>query len=289
MAKYTLQVRDICESLLDRTEYSDYMNIRDITNEVANDIFSIAHQKLYDGATLMHRMYPQFAWAFFDGQRIDGTIASKILRHYYTREICAESYGLWKLWLNKRVIAIAPKYEKWFIDHSIIYGWDFQYMIDSLFSDVNKYEEYRKSESASGDDNGYSKVNGLISNNYDHDFSTNGTDNHSESEHSANSIFPQGNIIGHTTDFKNETEKRNSTDNNTFADTSTHDETVTGDRTTIDTTPNTFLENDVKSGTKRVHGNSDPYGIMVQRFKKATVNVEDHIIHEFDDLFLNLY
>lgn len=52
-----------------------------------------------------------FYYPLFDEEyRIQ--LETKILRHYYTREICAESIGLWKLWLCDRMNMIMPYFNQ---------------------------------------------------------------------------------------------------------------------------------------------------------------------------------
>lgn len=91
MSKYTTEVRYICETYADLDESGDYTDIDDIISEARTQIFG---------------NYPIF------DETYRSVLESKILRHYYTREICAESVGLWKLWLNNKMNEIMPYYNK---------------------------------------------------------------------------------------------------------------------------------------------------------------------------------
>lgn len=49
-------------------------------------------------------------------------LEKKILKHYYTRELCEETYGLWKLRLNSRMNEIMPYYNKLYESELIKYN-----------------------------------------------------------------------------------------------------------------------------------------------------------------------
>lgn len=91
MSVYTTEVRYICESesgLLIDTGYND---IDEIINNSWNKIF---------------KNFPIFNESYRE------TLCKKILAHYYTREIGAETVGLWKFWLNRKMTEIMPYYNK---------------------------------------------------------------------------------------------------------------------------------------------------------------------------------
>lgn len=90
MSKYTTEVRFICETSAGLLESGGYSKVDDILKKAAPKIFD------FD--------YP----IFDESYRLPLEI--KILKHYYTREICAETVGLWKLWLNQRMNEIMPIY-----------------------------------------------------------------------------------------------------------------------------------------------------------------------------------
>ena len=92
MSKYTTEVRYICEQALGQDFSSGYNRINDILQEAAPKIFD-------------------FDFPIFD-ENYRLPLEKKILKHYYTREIGAESVGLWKLWLDQRLNEIMPFYNK---------------------------------------------------------------------------------------------------------------------------------------------------------------------------------
>ena len=82
MSKYTTQVRFICESYAGFDESVGYSK--------ADEVISKAIPMVFD-----------FEFPIFD-EAYRNVLCRKILRHYYTREIGAETVGLWKKWLNTR-------------------------------------------------------------------------------------------------------------------------------------------------------------------------------------------
>lgn len=92
MSKYSTEVRFICESLAGYIEQQGYGSVDDILNTAAPLVFD-------------------FDFPIFDEDYRLG-LEKKILKHFYTREICAETVGLWKLWLNERMNLIMPYYNK---------------------------------------------------------------------------------------------------------------------------------------------------------------------------------
>ena len=91
MSKYTTQVRFICETSAKLTESAGFNDIEDILNKSWNSIFS--------------------DFPIFD-ERYRPELCKKILRHYYTREICCETVGRWKLFLSDKMKNIMPYYNQ---------------------------------------------------------------------------------------------------------------------------------------------------------------------------------
>ena len=92
MSKYTTEVRFLCESLTGHDESEDYTSIDEIIEDALPIIFS-------------------FDFPIFDEEYRE-VLETKILRHYYTREIGCETYGLWKLRLQTKLNEIMPYYNK---------------------------------------------------------------------------------------------------------------------------------------------------------------------------------
>lgn len=91
MSKYSTQVRFICETSANLTESTGFNGIEDVLDKSWNKIFS--------------------DFPIFDEHYRAG-LCKKILRHYYTREICCETVGRWKLFLNDKMKNIMPYYNQ---------------------------------------------------------------------------------------------------------------------------------------------------------------------------------
>lgn len=92
MSKYTTEVRYICETYAGLTESTGYDNI--------DSVISKAREKVFD-----------FDYPIFD-EKYRKTLETKILKHYYTREIGLETVGLWKHFLDVKMNEIMPYYNQ---------------------------------------------------------------------------------------------------------------------------------------------------------------------------------
>lgn len=92
MSKYTTQVRFICETAAGETESKGYNSLDETLEAGRNYIFD-------------------FTYPLFD-PLYKSVLETKILKHFYTREISEETVGLWKLRLNARMNEIMPLYNK---------------------------------------------------------------------------------------------------------------------------------------------------------------------------------
>ena len=92
MAKYTTQVRSICESKAGLEESKGFNDIDTILNNSWDKIFTT-------NCTFFDENYRQ-------------VLCKKILKHYYTREIGLETVGLWQLFMNRKLEEIMPYYNK---------------------------------------------------------------------------------------------------------------------------------------------------------------------------------
>ena len=92
MSKYTTELRYICESSLGMSENGGY---HDVKNIIAN-----SRTKIFD-----------FDYPIFD-EAYRSVLETKIIKHYYTREIGQESVGLWKLRFDTKMNEIMPYYNQ---------------------------------------------------------------------------------------------------------------------------------------------------------------------------------
>lgn len=95
MSKYTTEIRFICEEKAGLNESKGYNDVKDIIQAAIPYIFD-------------------FDFPIFD-EAYKNVLETKILKHYYTREIGLETYGLWKLKLDTKLNEIMPYYNKLYL------------------------------------------------------------------------------------------------------------------------------------------------------------------------------
>ena len=92
MSKYTTEVRFICENAAGLDESKGFSDVDQIIADAIPSVFS------FD--------FPVFDDAY------RSVICTKILRHYYTREIGFETVGLWKLKLQTKLCEVMPYFNQ---------------------------------------------------------------------------------------------------------------------------------------------------------------------------------
>jgi hypothetical protein len=117
MSKYTTEVRYICEHLAGYDESQEYPEISEVIEKARPKIFSFK--------------YPIFDEAY------RSTLETKILRHFYMREIGQETYALWKFFLENKLNEIMPLYNQLYESERIEFNplYDADYHRDGEGSD----------------------------------------------------------------------------------------------------------------------------------------------------------
>ena len=91
MSKFTTEVRFICETASELAESTGFNDVENVLDKAWSKIFS--------------------DFPIFD-EEYRPELCKKILRHYYTREICCETVGRWKLFLSDKMKNIMPYYNQ---------------------------------------------------------------------------------------------------------------------------------------------------------------------------------
>lgn len=230
MSKYTTEVRFICETLAGQTESSGYSSIAEVIEK--------ARTKLFD-----------FSFPMFD-ESYRPVLETKILKHYYTREISEETVGLWKLRLDAKLNEIMPYYNKLY--ESELIEFNPLYMTD-LHTDRN-----------------IQRANAANANT-----STNSTGKNSSDDWSVYSETPQGSLSR----VEDETYLTNAT--HSYGDSD-------GESSSTSTTATSG--NDTETYVDHVYGyaGSNPSENIV-KFRDALLNIDVKIIDELKPLFFNLW
>lgn len=255
MSKYTTEVRFICES---KSGLEVSGGSGNVDNIIANSWSKIFTSKA----------------PFFD-EEYRSVLCQKILKHYYLREICCETVGIWSLWMNTRLEEIMPfynqLYESALIDFNPLY-------------DVDLKRTHNRKLDSSKQDNGTS-----------HSVSTGESSDSGTSSGSSNntkkdlySDTPQGAITGldnenYLTNARKVTDSGNSSSE--FSNSGTNKSTVNGE------TSNTGTVNSLEDYVENVSGKqgTESYSSMLLKFRETFLNIDMQVIEEFSDLFMGLW
>ena len=251
MSKYTTQVRFICETEAGLTESVGYKRV--------NEVIQLAVPKIFD-----------FDFPMYDDS-YRNVLCAKILKHYYTREIGAETVGLWKLWLDTRMNEIMPYYNQ---------------LYKSAMIEFNPMYDVELTTTHTRDNEGATFVDGTVDGE-NSGSSTQKTD--SSSNQTTRDMFsdtPQGTLdnvengtyLTNATKVTNE-QSVNGNANNTFEGTNKN--------TTKSETAVTNTEEYVQKIVGKTGGSS--YSKRLQEFRNTFLNIDTMIIDELKDLFFNLW
>lgn len=279
MSKYTTEVRFICES---KSGLETSGGSSDVDNIIANSWNKIFTSKA----------------PFFD-EEYRSVLCQKILKHYYLREICCETVGIWTLWMNTRLEEIMPYYNQLYESAKI----EFDPMHDV---DLTRKHERNVKGTSKEDGTRTDNTTGkrTLTGNRDTDSTGSGTRNTTsgsdETKRDLYSDTPQGDI----TDLENEsyltnarkitdnvngtgneetnTTEKNDTDYSETEDTTGKVEGVTSNTGSSNTTED-YLETIVgKQGT-------ESFSSMLNKFRETFLNIDMQVIEEFSDLFFGLW
>lgn len=123
MSNYTTQVRTICEV---NAGYDESVGFNDVATVIKK-----SREKIFN-----------FSYPIFD-EEYKSVLETKILKHYYTREIGLETVGLWKLKLDTKLNEIMPYYNQLYkselLEFNPLYDVDIE-RTHNLKNDNNKNE-----------------------------------------------------------------------------------------------------------------------------------------------------
>ena len=299
MSKYTSEVRFICESLTGHDESSGYDGIDEIIEQAIPLIFS-------------------FDFPIFD-ENYREVLCTKILRHYYTREIGLETYGLWKLKLQTKLNEIMPYYNKLYESELL----KFNPLYDVNMTTVNSGSKTGESTNIGNNENKRtsnrqnklsgvqtdedSRTNTLTgSNSEESDSLTAGNninrDMYSDTPQGALTGVESGNYLTNARKVTGETNasevgKRSGTSNstesssgrnssvNTKEESGSGSETNTGFTQTVDKSKNT--EDYVMQVMGKTAGVS--YAKLLKEFRDTFLNIDMEIIKDLGELFMLLW
>ena len=239
MSKYTTEVRFICETNSGLGESVGFDDVDDVIKNSRTKIFN------FD--------YPIFDEAYRE------TLESKILLHYYTREIGQETVGLWKLKLRSKLCDIMPYYNQLYESAKLEFN---------PFYDIDYKKEHEgEFEEAHNDTD---RDTGTVVN----------AGETSSNEKNRYSDTPQGGLQG--------------IESNTYL-TNARIIDNTGEATNTQTNDLTAINQGAKDGTDKytdkVTGKmgTKSYSKMLQEYRDTFLNIDLMVIDELKPLFMQLW
>lgn len=279
MSKYTVELRYICETAAGLEESVGDNDVENVIQQALPNIFN-------------------FSFPIFD-ETYRNVLETKILRHYYTREIAFETVGLWKLKLRTKLNEIMPYFNKLYQSELL----DFNPLYD-----VDLTRTHVKDSSGTRDTTGKtdSENNSTTDRNIDTsvDNTNNSTDDGTVNRTSSNtdkySDTPQGGI----TDLASDRYLTNARLVSETEGTATHganNTTQTGNTKSTDNTEisgntnSTSSENvnmtDTEEYLEHVTGKqgTGSYSDMILKYRETFLNIDLQVIESLEDLFFQLW
>ena len=265
LSKYTTEVRFICEHEAGLEESKGANDVNNVLNQSWNKIFTTN-------------------CTFFD-DTYRSILCTKILKHYYLREIASETVGIWKMWMNTKLEEIMPYYNK-------------LYQSALLQLDPFKDTDYTKTHEGENDGtkntDGSTSSTGSKSDRYSD--TPQGTINNTDV--AGDAYLTNVRLIGdttsgtsHDTSYDNNLQTRNlagseqGTENTTDASQYSENNTASGTNEVDETTHST------DSYVDRIVGkmSTTPYSELLMKYRETFLNIDLMVIEEFDELFLRLW
>lgn len=251
MSKYTTELRFLCEHLSGLSESKGFDDTDSIIESARPKIFS-------------------FSYPIFD-ENYKSTIETKFLRHNYTREICAETYGRWKMFLQDRFNLIMPYYNQLY--ESALKEFN-------PFNDVDVYTKKDNTNNRDTTENESGKNDGTAKSN------TNGTRNSNDDAWNLYSDTPQGGLNGvaDMTYLTNATHSYGTGTESTTSETNaSNSNTDSRNKTGTYKTVDDYIEHIAgKRGTQT-------YASMLKEWRDTFLNIDAMVLEECEDLFMGLW
>ena len=272
MSKYTTEVRFICETEAGLTESVGYSKVDEVLDKSWDKIFDAGDWDIYD-------------------EEYRPILCKKILKHFYTREIGAETAGLWKLWLNQRMAEIMPYYNQLYkstlLEFNPLYDTDYttsgnRQTDEDEQSGRETESDYTRTDdlqSKRTDDLNSKRIDNLQANktyNSEQTRTDNLHENTSGTRYDLYSDTPQGALTG----VESETYLTNA---RKITDTGTRDNTGTQETETNgnDLLSNTGSQDINNTGTQTIEntGNVNNKGKDTENTKRVMNNTQDYLEH----------
>lgn len=285
LAKYTTEVRTICEFYANQKtpEPSNFSSVDSTIQAAIPNIFT-------------------FPFPIFDeGYRVP--LETKILRHYYTREIGLETVGLWRMKLETRLNEIMPYFNQLYkselLEFNPFYDVELGTTRNNEHKQIENETENADATSKSETDTTQTTKDTIA----DTDNTTiDSTVTRNNTEKNAYSDTPQGqvsNVDNYTylTNYRNVnntgTDSTDETNNRTYNRKA--DGTLTGNITNNSSSTNEIQNNKNITSTddyiEKVSGKrgTSSYSSMLKEFRETFLNIDMQVIDSLSDLFMGVW
>nr|DAM40712.1 MAG TPA: Lower collar protein [Caudoviricetes sp.] len=279
MSKYTTELRYICETEAGLSESTGQNKIK--------DVIAKAIPKIFD-----------FDFPIFD-ESYRNVLEAKILKHYYTREIGLETYGLWKLKLDTKLNEIMPFYNQLYksallefnplyeVDYSKTGNRDSSGTRDNTENNSESYDEsidYNESHDESttnSNDGTLTKGTTTTTTNYYSDTPQGAISNVIDGTYLTNATY---NVVGNT--------GSDSTTNNGSVDSDSSSKSKNekdGSRKGSKTSNSNLTDTESYLESVRGKMSSKSYSALLMEYRETFINIDMMLIEELSDLFFGLW
>lgn len=288
MSKYTTEVRYICEHYAGLEESEGFDSVEEIINK--------SRAKIFD-----------FSYPIFD-ESYREILETKILTHYYTREIGLETFGLWKHFLKMRMNEIMPYYNKLYQAELL--------MPENPFDDTDYTRDGERHDTGIGaeDTTADSAMTGTVSDDGTSTSQSGGSDTvrgQNEPKRDTWTLYsdtPQGSVagisaaepsVGSNAYLTNATHVIENGVGSENVETTNYGREIGGTNEnvrTYDTNNNTVSrtnKNNKNDGeyAERVHGKMGhkSYAQLIKEYRDTMINIDMLVIRDLGDLFMCVY
>lgn len=287
MSKYTTEVRYICEKLANYNESKGADAIDSVLEKCWNKIFT-STPKIFD-------------------ESYRKIICKKILKHFYLREIGAETFGIWKFWMNTKMEELLPYYNQLWKSELLEFNPLYDIDVTKTYTktgdtDTTNNNTVNKSGSSSSDESGSTDSTDKVTNTTTG--TTDTTTTNTSNKKDRYSDTPQGtlsNIESNTylTNARIIDENNSGTSNTTIENNSTTDDTYA--ETRGNKTENSFENEEKGNNTGTINSTEEytdhvigktangSYSEMLLKFRETFLNIDMMFINEFEELFMSLW
>lgn len=259
MSKYTTQVRFLVE------QFSD-------SSLTIKEQIEVARKEIFDFD------YP--IWS----EDYKQVLETKILKHYFMKEIGLETYGLWKFFLDEKMNLIMPYYNEVYSTTSKKYDW---------LNDVDVTENYDNEQKSTNIENNNQTTKTINDGNSNSKTNTQGTnkDNIKGTSKGTFSEYPQSDYtLANYATNANVGEFENTSNGQILSDTSVQNQ----NSNTIDTNNSNKKDNTTNSTNtytkiiKGLNGGKSRTSLNLE-YRQALINIDEQIINELKSLFMQIY